>query len=58
MGNKYEILAAKYPFQGYYEKSIQCNTFWVALTYFRTYQRQGYGIIDLHFRNVEDIQYD
>lgn len=55
MGNKYEILAAKYPFKGYYEKSFQCNTFWMALTYFREYKRQGYDIIDVHYR---DIKYD
>lgn len=54
MGDKYQILAAKYPFKGYYEKSIQCNTLWVALKYFREYKRQGYDIIDVHYRDIKE----
>lgn len=50
MGNKYEILAAHYPFKGYYEKSFQCNTFWLAFKMFRTYKRKGYEIINLSYR--------
>lgn len=54
MGNKYQILAAKYPFNGYYEKSFQCNTLWIALVYFREYKRQGYDIIDVHYRDIKE----
>lgn len=50
MGSKYEILAAHYPFKGYYEKSFQCNTLWVALKYFREYKRKGYEIINFYYR--------
>ncbi len=55
MGTKYEILAAHYPFMGYYEESFQCNTLWGALKQFRKYQKQGYEIINIHYR---DIKYD
>jgi len=54
MGNKYEILAAHYPFKGHYEKSFQCNTLWVALKYFREYRHQGYEIIDVHYRDIKE----
>ena len=54
MGMKFEILAARYPFQGYYEESFQCSTMWAALKQFRKYQRQGYEIIDVHYRNFQD----
>ena len=54
MGSKFEILAARYPFKGYYEESFQCNTLWVALKQFRKYQNQGYEIIDVCYRNFKD----
>ena len=54
MGSKFEILAAHYPFKGYYEKSFQCNTLWVALKYFRAYQKQGYDIINVHYRDIKE----
>lgn len=54
MGNKYEILATHYPFKGYYEESFQCDTMWAALKQFRKYQRQGYEIIDLSYRNFQE----
>ena len=54
MGMKFEILAARYPFQGYYEESFQCDTMWAALKQFRKYQRQGYEIIDVSYRNVRE----
>jgi hypothetical protein len=54
MGNKYEILAAKYPFKGYYEKSFQCDTLWMAIKMFREFKRQGYDIIDVHYRDIKE----
>ena len=54
MGNKYEILAAKYPFKGYYEKSFQCTTLWMAIKMFREYKRQGFDIIDVHYRDIKE----
>ena len=54
MGSKYEILAAHYPFKGYYEKSFSCNTLWVALKYFREYKRQGYEIINMQYRDIKE----
>lgn len=50
MGTRYEIIAAHYPFKGYYEESFQCATFWSALMQFRRYKNQGYEIIDLFYR--------
>ena len=58
MGNRYEILAAKYPFKGYYEDSCQCDSLLAALWHLIKYQRKGYGIINLQFRNIKEIQYD
>lgn len=58
MGNRYEILAAKYPFKGYYEASCQCNTLIGAIWHLFKYQCQGYGIINLQFRNIEETNYD
>ena len=55
MGTKYAILAAHYPFRGYYEASFQCSTLWSALKQFRKYQKQGYELINIHYR---DIKYD
>lgn len=54
MGIKFELLAAHYPFKGYYEASCQCNTLWGALNQFRKYQKQGYEIIDVHYRNIRE----
>lgn len=54
MGMKFEILAAHYPFKGYYEASFQCDTMWAALKQFRKYQRQGYDIIDVHYRDIKE----
>jgi hypothetical protein len=54
MGNKYEILAAHYPFKGYYEESFRCDTMWAALKQFRKYQHQGYEIIDVSYRNFQE----
>lgn len=51
MGSRYEILAAHYPFTGYYEESYQCVTFLAALIQFRKYKNYGYEIIDLFYRN-------
>lgn len=56
MGTKYEILAAHYPFQGYYEESFQCNTLWVALKQFRKYKSQGYEIINIYYRDIKNDQ--
>lgn len=50
MGTRYEIIAAHYPFQGYYEESFQCVTLWAAFMQFRKYKSQGYDIIDLFYR--------
>lgn len=54
MGTKYEILAAHYPFNGYYEEAFQCSTLWVALKQFRKYQKQGYEIINVSYRNIKE----
>ena len=54
MGTKYEILAARYPFSGYYEKSFQCRTLWAALNKFREYKRKGYEIIDVYYRDIKE----
>jgi hypothetical protein len=54
MGMKFEILAAHYPFKGYYEETFQCSTLWSALKQFRQYQRQGYEIIDVSYRNIKE----
>jgi hypothetical protein len=54
MGTKYEILAARYPFSGYYEESFQCRTLWAALNKFREYKRKGYEIIDVHYRDIKE----
>lgn len=50
MGTTYQILAARYPFMGYYEESFQCKTLWAAMVQFREYKRQGYEIIDMFYR--------
>lgn len=50
MGSNYEILAAHYPFKGYYEASFQCETFWSAIKKFREYKHKGYEIIDVRYR--------
>lgn len=50
MGSEYELLAAHYPFKGYYEESFQCSTLWAALKKFREYKHKGYEIIDVHYR--------
>ena len=50
MGTRYELLAAHYPFKGYYEESFQCATLLAALMQFRKYKSQGYEIIDLFYR--------
>lgn len=52
MGTKYELLAAHYPFQGYYEESFQCSTLWIALKKFREYKHQGYEIINVYYRGM------
>jgi len=54
MGLEYEILAAHYPFQGYYEASFQCRTLWAALKQFRKYKSQGYEIINFYYRNIPE----
>ena len=54
MGNKYEILAAKYPFKGYYEEWFQCETLWIALKKFREFKRHGYDIIDVRYRDIKE----
>ena len=56
MGSNYEILAAHYPFNGYYEESFQCATLWIALKKFREYRHKGYEIIDVHY--MEFIKVD
>ena len=54
MGTKYIIMAAGYPFRGYYEEEFQCKTLWAALNKFREYKRKGYEIIDVHYRNISE----
>lgn len=50
MGTTYQLLAAHYPFMGYYEESFQCKTLWSAMMKFREYKHQGYEIIDMFYR--------
>lgn len=54
MGSKYELLAAHYPFQGYYEESCLCDTLWAALKQFRKYKSQGYEIINVYYRDINN----
>ena len=56
MGSNYELLAAHYPFKGYYEDSFQCSTFWAAMWQLIKYKKQGYEIIDLVYRKT--IKFD
>lgn len=53
MSDKYEILAARYPFMGYYEASCQCGNLFEVIWHLIKYQRQGYEIIDVHYRNIK-----
>ncbi len=55
MGTLYTILAAHSPFNGYYEESVQCTTLWAAMKQFRKYQKQGYEIINLAYREAIKI---
>ena len=57
MGSQYEILAAHYPFKGYYEESFQCETLWAAMKQFRKYQSKGYEIINLVYREMVKVDY-
>jgi hypothetical protein len=50
MGTNYQLLAAHYPFQGYYEDGFQCSTLLAALKKFLEYKLKGYEIIDMHYR--------
>ena len=54
MGTKFELLAAHYPFKGYYEESCQCPTLWSALIKFREYRHDGYEIIDVRYRDIKE----
>lgn len=49
MGSNYELLAAHYPFNGYYEAGFQCSTFLAAMWQFIKYKKQGYEIIDIAY---------
>lgn len=53
----YTILAAHSHFNGYYEESFDCTTLWAAMKQFRKYQKQGYEIIDLRYRETIKIDF-
>ena len=53
MGNKYEIIAAHYPFKGYYEASHRTDSFLSFIWHLIKFQRKGYEIIDVAYRNVK-----
>jgi hypothetical protein len=36
----------------HYEESFECATLWVAINKFREYKRNGYKIIDVHYREL------
>lgn len=57
MGCKYEIVAARYPFKGYYEASFQTDSFLSAIWQLRKYQKQGYEIIDLYCRDINEWKF-
>lgn len=54
MGGKYKILAAKYPYQGYWEESSFCDSFEEAIKQVEEYHQNGYNIIDLYCRDFEN----
>lgn len=54
MGSKYEVLAAKYPFNGYYSAHVNCNNWAEAMTQFIKFKAQGYNIIDIRYRNIKE----
>lgn len=54
MGYKFEIYAANYPLNGYYQEHFQCETLWVALKKFREYRRNGYEIINVYYRDIKE----
>ncbi len=55
MGSDYILLAAHYPFKGYYEDSFQCSTFLAAMWQLIKYKKQGYEIINLAYRKTIKI---
>lgn len=54
MGFKFQLLAARYPFKGYYEASFQCSTLLGTLIKFIKLQRQGYEIINVSYRDIKE----
>ena len=54
MANKYEILAAKYPFNGYYSAHINCNNLAETIAQFIKLKAHGYNIIDIRYRNIKE----
>ena len=54
MSSKYQVLAARYPFHGYYGPSLGCNNFIAVVIQFIKFKRQGYDIIDIRYRNIKE----
>lgn len=54
MGSKYEILAARYPWKGYYEASCQCGNLFSMIWNLIKCQCRGYEIIDVSCRNIKE----
>jgi len=54
MGNKYQVLAARYPYIGCWDKSEQFNTLRQAVRYIKKCQKQGYVIINLFCRDIKE----
>lgn len=58
MGSKYEVLAAKYPFQGYYEQSYRCDNLDDAIQRLKEFQAVGYDIINLYCRDIKELEHE
>lgn len=51
MGERCTVLAARYPWRGYWEEHFDCDELSEAIEKAEEYQTDGYEIVDIQFRN-------
>lgn len=53
MGTKYAIYASKYPYDGKVKVSYRTDSFISFIWHLLKFQRKGYDIIDVAYRNIK-----
>ena len=53
MGTKYAIYASRYPYNGKVQASHRTDSLLSFIWYLVKFQRQGYEIIDVSYRNIK-----